>query len=350
MPKDSLVTQCLPSGAKEQGQVRRVVWQPPLPLLLHVPFPRVIFRTKLFQLVPFSTFFSVCSVFSIRDLDAAKERKNRASAVVSSTSIGRVHYSQSQALTTAEQAHGHGGSTTGKLNPLLCARLSACVRDIHFQICEQTQNILQEDGWPLGLRPLNARAGLVRNRDFNGSISFSTLLTASNSSFTDSSSDLDTESTGSFFHDKSLTLGSLIGVSSILELSRRSNRGRTTETLREQKNYKSKPWMFSICSRLSPDVVNTNNNAPSLGHFLEVERRAAANIHRRNMIYGPRDFSPILPNSGVNSQFLGDQIAPQSSASLGVDGGRRSNTELLQHGNGYGASLVLSCLCGQLIE
>ena len=108
--------------------------------------------------------------------------------------------------------------------------------------------------------------------------------------------------------------------------------------------------MFSICSRLSPDVVNTNNNAPSLGHFLEVERRAAANIHRRNMIYGPRDFSPILPNSGVNSQFLGDQIAPQSSASLGVDGGRRSNTELLQHGNGYGASLVLSCLCGQLIE
>jgi len=98
-----------------------------------------------------------------------------------------------QALTTAEQTHGHGGSTTGKLNALLCACLSACARDIHFQICKQTQNILQEDGWPLGLRPLNARVGLVRNRDFNGSISFSTLLTASNSSFTDSSSDLDTE-------------------------------------------------------------------------------------------------------------------------------------------------------------
>ena len=69
-------------------------------------------------------------------------RKNRASAVVSSTSIARAHHSQLQALTTAEQAHGHGGSTTGKLNPLLCARLSACVRDIHFQICKQTQNIL----------------------------------------------------------------------------------------------------------------------------------------------------------------------------------------------------------------
>ncbi|KAJ6381312.1 hypothetical protein OIU77_030063 [Salix suchowensis] len=135
----------------------------------------------------------------------------------------------------------------------------------------------QEDGWPLGLRPLNARVGI----------------------------DLDTESTGSFFHDNSLTLGSLIGVSSILELSTRSTRGRTTETSREQKNYKSKPWLFSICSRLSPDVVSTNNNAPSLGHFLRVERRAAANIHRRGMIYGPRDFSPNLPDSGVNSQFNG---------------------------------------------
>ncbi|KAJ6363050.1 hypothetical protein OIU78_003269 [Salix suchowensis] len=168
------------------------------------------------------------------------------------TSIGRVHYSQLQANKQQQ-------------NKLL--------------VMEAQQ---QEDGWPLGLRPLNARVGLVRNRDVNGSVSFSTLLSASNSSSTDSSSDLDTES------------------------SRQDQLGeRTTETSREQKNYKSKPWLFSICSRLSPDVVSTNNNAPSLGHFLRVERRAAANIHRRGMIYGPRDFSPNLPDSGVNSQFNG---------------------------------------------
>ncbi|KAG5242968.1 60S Ribosomal protein [Salix suchowensis] len=126
-----------------------------------------------------------------------------------------------------------------------------------------------EDGWPLGLRPLNARVGLVRNRDVNGSVSFSTLLSASNSSSTDSSSDLDTESTGSFFHDNSLTLGSLIGVSSILELSTRSTRGRTTETSREQKNYKSKPWLFSICSRLSPDESAQTTMLLLLATFFE---------------------------------------------------------------------------------
>ena len=52
---------------------------------------------------------------------------------------------------------------------------------------------MQEEGWPLGLQPLNARIGLVRNRDFSGSVSFSTLLTASPSSSSISSSDLDTE-------------------------------------------------------------------------------------------------------------------------------------------------------------
>ncbi|KAJ4842684.1 hypothetical protein Tsubulata_014906 [Turnera subulata] len=218
----------------------------------------------------------------------------------------------------------------------------------------------QEEGWPLGLRPLNARVGLVRNRDFNGSISFSTLLTGSPSSSTDSSSDLDTESTGSFFHDKSITLGSLIGVSSILELSRRSTRGRGAETLRDQKNsnYKSKPWLFSLCSRLTTDALSTNKNTPSLGHFLEAERRAAG-TQRRNMsptsMCGPNDFSPVRPNAGLNTLFVGGQVIappppPQSNASLGADGGRRSNMELLEHGNGYGSPLLLSCLCGQYIE
>ncbi|OAY41295.1 uncharacterized protein At3g17950 [Manihot esculenta] len=209
---------------------------------------------------------------------------------------------------------------------------------------------LQEDGWPLGLRPVNARVELLRNRDFNGSISFSTLLTGSPSSITDSSSDLDTESTASFFHDESITLGSLIGVSSILELSRRSTRRRTAETLRDQKNCKSKHCFFSLCSKLSTDADN-KNHTPSLGHFLEEERRAAS-IHRRDIpvAYGPNDFSPVLPNSNTKSLFVGDQIAPQSSSSMGVNERRRSNTELLEHRNGYGLPLLFTCLCGQLIE
>ena len=50
---------------------------------------------------------------------------------------------------------------------------------------------MQEEGWPLGLRFLNSRLGLVRNG--SGSASFSTVLTASHTPSTDSSSDLDME-------------------------------------------------------------------------------------------------------------------------------------------------------------
>ncbi|XWS67052.1 hypothetical protein CRYUN_Cryun05aG0253400 [Craigia yunnanensis] len=209
----------------------------------------------------------------------------------------------------------------------------------------------REEGWPLGLQPLNARIGLVRNRDFSGSVSFSTLLTASPSSSSISSSDLDTESTGSFFHDKSITLGSLIGISSFLEHSRRSTRRRTTETSRDQKNnYKSRPWLFSLCSKLSTDAVDTNN-AQSLGHFLEGERRAA-NIYRRNQTptaYGPGDFTPVMLTSEPNSLFVGEHIAPSSNAALSAEDVRKSDRELLEHGTGYGVPLLLSCLCGQLI-
>ncbi|KAL0451158.1 UNVERIFIED_CONTAM: hypothetical protein Slati_1672200 [Sesamum latifolium] len=205
----------------------------------------------------------------------------------------------------------------------------------------------QEEGWPLGLQPLNVRVGLVRNRDLNGSLSFNTLLTSSPISSTDSSSDLDTESTGSFFHDKSITLGSLIGISSILELSRRSTRGRISEPVRNKKNYKTKTWFLSLCSRLNTDAVSMNNT-PSLGHFLEAERRAANN-YRRNPSpngYGPDDFSHILD---PNSLFVGGHIAPpQSSALLDSDRERTFSRDLLTHENADGPPLLLSCLCGNL--
>ncbi|KAK9732994.1 hypothetical protein RND81_04G036700 [Saponaria officinalis] len=93
-----------------------------------------------------------------------------------------------------------------------------------------------------------------------------------------------THSTGSFFHDRSITLGSLLGVSSILELSRRSIIGRQSEPLKVKKPCKTIPWIFSLCSRDSIDVKNTTNTTPSLGQFLAVERRASNNIDelRRN--------------------------------------------------------------------
>lgn len=215
---------------------------------------------------------------------------------------------------------------------------------------------MQGDGWPLGLQPLNVRVELVRNRDLNGSVSFNTLLTGSpTSSPSSSSSDLDTESTGSFFHDKSITLGSLIGVSSILELSRRSTTGKAAETIRDKKHYKPKPWLFSICSKLSTDAVTMNNNTPSLQQFLEAERRAA-NIYKRNqnpITYGSGNISHALPVTDHNGLLvIGNADAPdRSSPCTSSDYERRSNEGLFQHStNGYGNPLLLSCLCGPLTD
>nr|AFK35202.1 unknown [Lotus japonicus] len=166
----------------------------------------------------------------------------------------------------------------------------------------------QEEGWPLGLRLLNSRIGLVMNDDFSGSASFSTVLTGSPTPSTDSSSELGTESIGSFFHDKSITLGSLTRMSSFLEFSRRSSRGRMVEPSKDNKSYHKKPWLFSFCSRLSTDAVS-GDHAPSLGHYLEAERRAASTF-RKNQVqcsttYAPNGFS-LIQNS--NSLIVGSQV------------------------------------------
>ncbi|KAK6935875.1 hypothetical protein RJ641_032905 [Dillenia turbinata] len=206
--------------------------------------------------------------------------------------------------------------------------------------------ILVEDGWPLGLQPVNVRAALARTRDFSGSISFNTLLTGSPSSSTDSSSDLDTESTGSFFHDKSITLGSLIGVSSIIELSGRSVRGRKSEIRSSKKNHRSRTWLFSLCSRDSTDAQSVTN-PPSLGHFLAVERRAA-NDYRRSqspIIYGPDELALARPVLQSNSLFIDDRIAPPQVRpwpASEIEGRQDS-----EHGNGYAIPVLFSCMCGQ---
>ncbi|KAM7496556.1 hypothetical protein LguiA_020970 [Lonicera macranthoides] len=209
----------------------------------------------------------------------------------------------------------------------------------------------QEEGWPLGLQPLNVRVGLVRNRhDFSGSISFNTLLSGSPTSSTDSSSDLDTESTGSFFHDKSITLGSLIGVSSIVELSRRSLRvRRRPQAIETKKTSKSKTWCFSLCPKDSTDAETTNRNSASLGHFLAVERRVA-NEHRRShspLNYGPDELDLAQPDDREpNSLFVDGRVAPPRSSPWGGSDGERRESRGLDQGYGCGVPFVFPCICG----
>ncbi|KAK4776655.1 hypothetical protein SAY86_005343 [Trapa natans] len=202
-----------------------------------------------------------------------------------------------------------------------------------------------EGGWPLGLHTLNA--GLVMrsmDKENSSSVSFSTLLTRSPSL---SSWDLDSESSGSFFRDRSITLGSLMGAASILELSRRSSRFRTSEVSlkgkKSQQNLRhSKPWVFSLCPRLCTDAVRIET-VPSLGYFLEAERRAVIpSSYRKKKNSNP---PPVLLVSDDPQTAL-----PSGNVSLVAYAPRQQHVpEMIAQESGYGVSFLLSCLRGQII-
>lgn len=160
------------------------------------------------------------------------------------------------------------------------------------------------------------------------------------------------QSTGSFFRDRNATLGSLIGAGRILEQSRRSSRFRSSEVSFRgkrcnQRNHKSsRPWLFSLCSRLSTDAVRIDT-APSLGFFLEAERRAAITYRKNN--------NPP-PVSDPNTTTLMSSDVPQTAAmsgsvSLVVYATREHQVgQMIEHDSRYGVPSLLSCLRGQIIE
>lgn len=217
----------------------------------------------------------------------------------------------------------------------------------------------QNEGWPLGLQPLHARMEIVSNGNNSGSMSFNTLLTGSPSSSTNSSSDLDTQSTGSFFIDNSTTLGSLMGVNNIVELSRRSIRGTKTEMFKSKKDhnkFKFSSCLLCLCSRSREAEVghNQKNNPPSLGQFLAVERRVAngnRKSHRSNHIFGPHDELNEINNAESNSLFVNGTIAPPLSVTqkerVETEG---ENMELEQQKNEFGSfGELFSCMFRQNI-
>ncbi|XP_015697458.1 uncharacterized protein LOC102712601 [Oryza brachyantha] len=131
-----------------------------------------------------------------------------------------------------------------------------------------------QDGWPLGLGAMNARAGVVRSMDLSGSASFSTAFTSSHcASSSLTSSDFDTESAWSLSRrggggaGGGMTLASLIGLVDAME----SRRRRST---RASRSGKVRALLLSLCLRSHLENVR---GAPSLGQFLEMERRASSN-------------------------------------------------------------------------
>ncbi|XP_062181370.1 uncharacterized protein LOC133885649 [Phragmites australis] len=127
--------------------------------------------------------------------------------------------------------------------------------------------MLDEEGWPLGLGALNVRALVLRGVDLSGSASsFSTAFTSSNCGSSLPSTEFDTESAWSLAPgggSGSMTLASLIGLVDAMESRRRPS-------ARASRSGKLKALLLSLCLQ---SHLENGSAAPSLGHFLEMERR-----------------------------------------------------------------------------
>ncbi|PUZ54036.1 hypothetical protein GQ55_5G097000 [Panicum hallii var. hallii] len=127
-----------------------------------------------------------------------------------------------------------------------------------------------EDGWPLGLGALNARAGALRGVDLSGSASFSTTFTSSHSASSLPSTDFDTESAWSLSRRRGgggggMTLATLIGLVDAMESRRRPS-------ARAGRSGRLRALLLSLCLR---SHLDNGSGAPSLREFLEMERRAS---------------------------------------------------------------------------
>ncbi|MCO5554800.1 hypothetical protein L7F22_008335 [Adiantum nelumboides] len=144
----------------------------------------------------------------------------------------------------------------------------------------QAAGEVRSDGWPLGLQQHPMRRGFHEAP---------VLFISTPSVTSESSSDLDTESTGSFFPERSHTLGSLIGINTNAQnqpLSRElveAHNSMMAETERRRSTSAAGAsgllrGRTSWCSMLgcgggsNPGALGMS---PSLAHLLEEERRSA---------------------------------------------------------------------------
>eukprot|EP00249_Psilotum_nudum_P003119 c16441_g1_i1 orf=572-1318(+) len=135
-----------------------------------------------------------------------------------------------------------------------------------------SQQDMEITGWPLGLEPLSVRLRLMDHFRLARSSAF--LSTCTPSVTTDSSSDLDTESTGSFFPEKNNSLGKLIGIGSAKPS--KNSRTATPHFLANDVNRRRKSFrQWSLCSAMgcADSNISDPSSSPSLSHLLELERR-----------------------------------------------------------------------------
>lgn len=227
-------------------------------------------------------------------------------------------------------------------------------------------------GWPLGLETLNLRVRIM-DAMIGGDITSLRMSTPSFSSV--SSSDFDTESSLSFFPDKSNTLGNLIGIRSNrrtrhasnsvhpernTKISQRNTKisqmgviARTPRSYGRATSWKSLRGCLSLSSR-------QQNDALSLADLLKAEKRAGASVvdaSRQekldaNAIYGRSD--GVLPG-GTNSLFLDGHMDQSSTANakgldaLDLDMTEQTSPRLANANNlqDWDSSGILQASCAQ---
>ena len=117
------------------------------------------------------------------------------------------------------------------------------------------------------------------------------------------------------------------------------------------KKSKSGLWFLCLCSRSSnPDA--DENNPPSLGQYLALERSAANENRKNQMTICGHDDDFALTQTIVepNSLFMnnGTIAPPRFISSRQSAGTERESRDLGQGKNSFGSlSKMFSCLCGQ---
>ncbi|KAJ7224010.1 hypothetical protein O6H91_11G099700 [Diphasiastrum complanatum] len=191
---------------------------------------------------------------------------------------------------------------------------------------------LQEErsstGWPFGLQPVNTRLRLETFRWEDPSV----FITSSPSY--SSSSGLETESTASFFGEKSVTLGRLIGFTYVHSLSSALRQSRNSYSTRVwlphyKKKKKSRSWVKWF-SNLMPCQIPKGNqsccidgrdNLPSLGQMLNLEELQGSSADNRclvNLMYEDSVVSDVNGSALHESSTSLDSLGATSSEEQGV--------------------------------
>ncbi|KDP25977.1 hypothetical protein JCGZ_22707 [Jatropha curcas] len=145
-----------------------------------------------------------------------------------------------------------------------------------------------------------------------------------------SSSDLDTESTGSFFHDRSTTLGTLMGVTFTAITFRAASQPRDTDATdaasspvvnnREIKTKRNRRAPVELLRRRRWWRLCSDGGAKpaSLGEFLEVERRFGDAALYSNAAAELEGVMVAQPRNGVDGRvlFASGRVLPPADAEI----------------------------------